>query len=97
LVVDTYPFFVTGILHLIASAVLGAGGLFHVFRAPAVLKTVFPTTFYGSDRSEFVGIQFGLCLTFLGGHVWHALKAKAKVMFSTIEISLLLLWQVFWD
>lgn len=39
-------------------------------------NTVYPTVFYGSDRTQFAAVQFALCVTFLGGHIWHAFKAR---------------------
>lgn len=40
--------------------------------------TVFPTEFYGANRSGATTVQFFLCVTFLGGHIWHALKARSE-------------------
>lgn len=36
-VLDTHAYLVIGMIHLVSSAVLAAGGLFHVFRGPAIL------------------------------------------------------------
>lgn len=44
-VVDTYPYFVIGALHLISSAFLGFGGIFNSLRGPATLEWKVP--FFG--------------------------------------------------
>jgi photosystem II CP43 chlorophyll apoprotein len=36
-ILDTYPYVVIGILHLVSSAILGAGGLYHAVLGPATL------------------------------------------------------------
>jgi photosystem II CP43 chlorophyll apoprotein len=72
-VLETYPYFVVGAVHLISSAVLGAGGLFHVFRGPAVLpqgKTA--TGFFGYDWQDTGKIStiLGIHLCLLGIGAW---------------------------
>jgi len=46
-IIDTTPYFVVGVLHLISSAVLGFGGIYHSLLGPDTLEESFP--FFGYD------------------------------------------------
>lgn len=49
-VIDTFPYFVVGVLHLISSAVLGFGGIYHAIRGPETLEEY--SAFFGYDWKD---------------------------------------------
>ncbi len=49
-VIDVFPYFVIGVLHLISSAVLGLGGIYHAVRGPEVLEEY--SSFFGYDWKD---------------------------------------------
>ncbi|MEM8642069.1 MAG: chlorophyll a/b binding light-harvesting protein [Cyanobacteria bacterium P01_G01_bin.54] len=78
MVTDIYPFHVVGVLHLISSAVLGAGGMFHALKGPKKLEAKVPSFGYSwSDANKMTSI-LGIHLVMLG---LGALLLVAKAMF----------------
>ncbi len=80
-IIDTYPYWVIGVMHLVSSAVLGAGGIYHSLLGPEVLQDN-PTFagFFGydwKDKDKMTTI-LGIHLTLLG---IGALLLVAKAMF----------------
>ncbi|OKH23551.1 PsbB/PsbC family photosystem II protein [Hydrococcus rivularis NIES-593] len=68
-IVDTYPYFVIGVLHLISSAVLGAGGIYHALLGPDVLEENRTFAgFFGYDwkNGDKMTTIIGIHLIFLG-------------------------------
>ena len=49
-VVDIFPYFVVGVLHIISSAVLGLGGIYHAVRGPDTLEEY--SSFFGYDWKD---------------------------------------------
>ena len=63
---STYPYFAIGTLHLISSAFLGAGGVYHALYGPAELERRFPFFGYSwSDGNKMTTI-LGIHLILLG-------------------------------
>jgi photosystem II CP43 chlorophyll apoprotein len=66
-VVDTFPFFAIAVIHLIGSAVLGIGGLYHSLRGPQKLAGFYD--FDWSDKDKMTSI-IGYHLIALGVAAW---------------------------
>ena len=73
-IVDTYPFFIVGILHLISAAVLGFGGAYHALIGPEVITSSF-FSYRWQDKNQLSSI-LGIHLVLLGLGAW-LLVAKA--------------------
>ncbi len=77
-IVDTSPYFAIGVIHLISSAFLGAGGLFHVFKGPSKLEGSAEFFGYRWDDANKMTTIIGIHLMLLGaGALLLVVKAMA--------------------
>ncbi|MDB9338357.1 chlorophyll a/b binding light-harvesting protein [Nodularia spumigena] len=65
-VLDTYPYFAIGVIHLISSAFLGLGGIFHALRGPAILEQRFSFFAYRWEDANKMTTILGIHLVLLG-------------------------------
>ena len=65
-VIDTYPYFVIGSLHLISSAFLGFGGIYHTLFGPRYLENNFSFFSYDWKDSNKMTTIIGIHLILLG-------------------------------
>jgi len=77
-IVDIYPYFVVGVLHLISSAVLGFGGVYHSLIGPDTLEESFPAFGYDWRDKNKITTILGIHLIILG---FGALLLVIKAMY----------------
>ena len=65
-IVDTYPYFQIGVIHLISSAFLGFGGIFHSLKGEATLEERTPFFGYKWEDKEKMTTILGIHLVLLG-------------------------------
>lgn len=74
--IETYPYFAIGAIHLISSAFLGFGGIFHALFGPEVLDEKFAFFSYSWADARKMTTIIGIHLLLLGVGAW-LLVAKA--------------------
>ena len=65
-IIDTHPYFVIGAIHLISSAFLGMGGIFHSLKGPETLEERFSFFGYRWQDADKMTTILGIHLVLLG-------------------------------
>jgi len=91
-IIDVYPYFVVGVLHIISSAVLGFGGVYHSLIGPDTLEESFPAFGYDWRDKNKITTILGIHLVILGfawarrAYVW---SGEAYLSYSLVAVSLM--------